>query len=208
MILHGCVFLRTRMMSTGQFPTARCLQMNPGQRIVFRFSRVGWTRVAPHRLVATHEDYSLAIIARRSAMCCLMRAIFSGQETRPWYGTPAAYSRSASASASSACSSFCSSVGPGISEGYHSGGRERPSLYTPSVREPITRGYLLSNQAGPPPSTCRWFRRDAARGLRLVLPCLIGRRSAGSSSLCRRGLFHPTPRRASVRSLLICLREL
>ena len=36
------------------------------------------------RGMAATRDYSLAIISRRSAMCFLTRAIFSGQETRPW----------------------------------------------------------------------------------------------------------------------------
>jgi len=80
---------------------------------------VGWASIA-----ATREDYSFAIISRRSAMCCLIRAICCGQESAPRYGTPAAYSRSASASASRECSSFCWSVGPGIGEGYHLRGLE------------------------------------------------------------------------------------
>src|SRR5271163_1689925 len=49
MIPLGCVFPRTRKMSTARFPTARCPRMNPGQPIVFHFSSSGWTRVVLHK---------------------------------------------------------------------------------------------------------------------------------------------------------------
>src|SRR6266851_1379345 len=46
MIPPGCVSRPTRRVSTVRCPKARCLRMKPGRRIVFHFSRSGWTRVA------------------------------------------------------------------------------------------------------------------------------------------------------------------
>src|ERR1700678_4782210 len=83
MILPGCASRPTRRVAMLLWLEVRCLRMNPGRQIGFRFSRSGWTRVALHK----HEGYSFAIISRRSAMCCLILAIFSGQEPGPWYGT-------------------------------------------------------------------------------------------------------------------------
>ena len=51
MILPGCVCPPTRKMFIGPFLTARCLRMNHGRQIVFRFSNSGWTRGVLHKQV-------------------------------------------------------------------------------------------------------------------------------------------------------------
>jgi hypothetical protein len=42
--------------STVRFPQARCLRMNRGRQIVFRFSRGGWMRVALRKQVVRLGD--------------------------------------------------------------------------------------------------------------------------------------------------------
>jgi hypothetical protein len=122
-------------------------------------SQRNWEICRARQISHPERNYSFAIISRRSAMWCLMRAIFSGQPTWPWYGTPAAYSRSASASTSSACSSCCCSVGPGIKEGYHSSGFDQDSGPLPT--QPTGTG-SPTKASGP---CCGCFREIKANCL-------------------------------------------